>query len=123
MVHNRKSAMPSFRIFRLKDHVRQTFRWTPHLSGLSQVKPRDYEEAATIDGGTPYTVWAALRGTADELRIGDVMEQMNDGSAPILCIVKYVGFEQAEWILPEPKPVLARLEDLEVVSVGPTAPQ
>ncbi len=35
--------MPSFRIHRLKDHLRQNFRSAPHLSGTASVKPRDYE--------------------------------------------------------------------------------
>ena len=61
--------MASYRVFRLKEHVRQNFRWTPHLSGLSQVKPRDYEEAFTLEGESPYAVWAAVRETDQALQI------------------------------------------------------
>jgi hypothetical protein len=91
--------MPSYRVFRLKDHVRQNFRWTPHLSGMSQVKPRDYEEAFALEGESPYAVWAAVRETPQALQVGDVIEV----DAFELRIVKYVGFEQAKWLLPEDK--------------------
>lgn len=93
--------MASYRVFRLKDHVRQNFRWTPHLSGLSQVKPRDYEEAFTVEGESPYAVWAAVRETPQALQVGDVIEI----DAFELRIVKYVGFEQAKWLVPEEKQV------------------
>ena len=102
--------MASYRIFRLKDHVRQNFRWTPHLSGLSQVKPRDYEAEVILEGESLYAVWASLRGTPQELLIGDVIEIDTDE----LRIVKYVGFEQAKWIVPEEKPGAAQ----EPVAVG-----
>ncbi|MEO8026045.1 MAG: hypothetical protein ABI823_06210 [Bryobacteraceae bacterium] len=92
--------MASYQIFRLKDPVRQNFRWTPHLSGLSQVKPKDYEAEDTVEGESLYAVWASLRGTPQELQIGDVIAIDTDD----LRIVKYVGFEQAKWIVPEDKP-------------------
>ena len=93
--------MASYRVFRLKEHVRQNFRWSPHLSGLSQVKPRDYEEAFTVEGDSPYAVWAAGLDTPRALQVGDVIEI--DGFE--LRIVKYVGFEQARWLVPEEKQV------------------
>ncbi len=93
--------MASYRIFRLKEHVRQNFRWTPHLSGPSQVKPRDYEEAFTLEGDSPYAVWATVRDTPRALQVGDVIEV----DAFELRIVKYVGFEQAKWLLPEERPL------------------
>jgi hypothetical protein len=40
-----------------------------------------------------------LRGAEQALDIGDVLE-MEDGS---LCVCKYVGFEEARWVLPEIK--------------------
>ena len=35
--------MPSYRIHRLKDHLRQAFRSAPHVAGAALLKPRDYE--------------------------------------------------------------------------------
>jgi hypothetical protein len=40
-----------------------------------------------------------LRGTAESLDIGDVLESP-DGN---LYICKYVGFEEARWVMPEVK--------------------
>ena len=54
--------MPSFRIHRLKDHLRPNFRFAPHLSGTAAVKPRDYEtsEDATVEASTPYAAFFAF---------------------------------------------------------------
>jgi hypothetical protein len=84
----------------MKDHLRQQFRWAPHLSGTTGVKPKDYEESFTVEADTPYAAWHALKGTERELMVGDVIG--TEESA--LLILKYIGFEQATWILPEPKP-------------------
>lgn len=95
--------MGAYRVFRLRDHLRQSFRGMPHMSGLSQVKPRDYQEAFLVEADSPYAAWASARGTAHELLIGDVIE-LEGGE---LRILKFVGFEQASWVLPEEKqPVL-----------------
>jgi len=91
--------MPAYRIFRIKESPRQQFRWAPHLSGATAVKPRDYEEAGTLEASSVYAAWAALRESANPLRVGDLLDAGNDG----LRIVKYVGFEEARWVLPEVK--------------------
>ncbi len=91
--------MPDYRVFRLKDNLRQQFRWAPHLSGVTLVKPKDYEEADSLEAPSPYAGWHALRGTERELQIGDVLSI--DGVE--LRILKYVGFEEAKWLLPEVK--------------------
>lgn len=92
--------MPSYRIFRLKSHLRQGFRAAPHLSGLTQVKPRDYQEEAEVrEAPTPYALWGELRDTENPLDVGDILD-----SGETLCIVKYVGFETAQWVVPESKP-------------------
>lgn len=91
--------MPSYRIFRLKPHLRQGFRSAPHLSGLSLVKPRDYqEEPERREAASPYALWEALRNTGSPLEVGDILNSGED-----LFIVKYVGFETAQWVLPEAK--------------------
>lgn len=97
--------MPSFRIYRLKDHLRQNFRSAPHLSGTASVKPRDYElpaenqESAVIEASSPYAAFFALRSAERPIQIGDLLE-CEDGS---LRIFKFVGIEEAQWLLPEIK--------------------
>jgi hypothetical protein len=92
--------MPEYRVFRLKENLRHQFRWAPHVSGVTAVKPKDYEESLAIEADTPYAAWHSLRGTDRELAVGDVLSI--EGRE--LCILKYIGFEEARWILPEAKP-------------------
>src|SRR5208282_6725700 len=95
--------MPSFRIHRLKDHLRQNFRFAPHLSGTASVKPRDYEpfeEASLVEASSPYAAFFAMRGADRPIQIGDVLE-CEDGA---LRIFKFVGIEEAQWVLPDAKP-------------------
>jgi hypothetical protein len=92
--------MPAYQIHFLKDSQRQQFRWAPHTSGLTIAKPKDYEKGRTIEASTPYAVWLTLRGTPDELKVGDLLEL--EGSE--LRILKYIGFEEARWFMPEPVP-------------------
>jgi hypothetical protein len=61
------------------------------------VKPRDFSPDGEIEAANVYDAWMNLRGTEQALDIGDVLE-MEDGS---LCVCKYVGFEQARWVVPE----------------------
>jgi hypothetical protein len=91
--------MPQFRIHRLKDHLRQNFRFAPHLSGTATLKPRDYETAedAIVEAASPYAAFFALREAVKPIQVGDVLE-CEDGS---LRIFKFVGIEEAQWILPE----------------------
>jgi hypothetical protein len=92
--------MPAYRVFRMKENLRQQFRWAPHLSGVTGVKPKDYEEIFTIDAPTLYAAWNDVRGTGQELIVGDLLSWDTD-----LRILKYIGFEEARWILPEaPRP-------------------
>ncbi len=101
--------MAVYRVHRMKDHVRQSFRYAPHTSGVMMIKPRDFEAAGEIAAANLYDAWMNLRGTAESLDIGDVLES-SDGD---LRICKYVGFEDARWVMPEIKvaldaPVAAR---------------
>lgn len=82
----------------MKPHVRQNFRWAPHTSGVTALKPRDYEPAGEVEAAGWYDVWTQLRGTEGALDVGDVLESA-DGQ---VRICKYVGFEEARWVLPEP---------------------
>jgi hypothetical protein len=107
--------MPSYRIFRLKEQVRQSFRTQPHLSGLTAIKPRDYEEPSEpIESTTPYALWHSLQGSDDALQIGDVLEI----DSTELRIVKYVGFEEARWFVPEAKPVVEPVVPPEAATAG-----
>ena len=91
--------MPTYRIHRMKENPRQQFRWQPHTSGVTNVKPRDYEDGDAVESVSAYGAWMALRDTEQALRVGDLLEN----EAGDLCIYKYVGFEEARWILPEVK--------------------
>ncbi len=105
--------MPLYRIFRMKDWRRQNFRLAPHARGLSLVRPGDYEQNGEIEASSPYLAWAALRETDRSLEVGDILE-FNDGQ---LRIYKYVGFEEAQWHIPEVKSGL----EAEPAAAGPPA--
>lgn len=83
----------------MKDSPRQQFRWAPHVSGCASVKPKDYEQRGEIEAQNEYDAWRAARDGDDALAVGDLLET-EDGQ---LRICKYVGFEPAQWILPDPK--------------------
>jgi hypothetical protein len=44
-------------------------------------------------------LWSLLKDSEEALEIGDILES-EDGE---LRIFKYVGFEQAQWLIPEVK--------------------
>ena len=91
--------MPLYRIFRMRDSRRQSFRLAPHTLGLSMVKPTDYEPDGEVEASSPYAAWVALRDTDRAMDVGDLLE-FNDGQ---LRLCKYVGFEEAQWQIPEVK--------------------
>jgi hypothetical protein len=102
-----------YRIHRLKSHLRQQFRYAPHVSGISQVKPRDYEAAGTVEAASPYAAYFALRETPEALDVGDLLEA--EGA---LRILKFVGFEEARWVAPEAKPPAGAGTDAEPSSAA-----
>ncbi|MBZ5585565.1 MAG: hypothetical protein LAQ30_25870 [Acidobacteriia bacterium] len=91
--------MPLYRIYRMKDSPRQQFRWAPHVSGCASVKPKDYEQRGEIEAQNEYDAWQKMKETSEPLLVGDLLEA-GDGQ---LRLCKYVGFEPAQWVLPEPK--------------------
>jgi hypothetical protein len=91
--------MALFRIYRLREHSSQQFRWAPHVSGASRIKRKDYDEGGEVEAANQYAAWSALRETPEALRVGDVLESPSGE----LKICKYVGFDDAEWIVPEVK--------------------
>lgn len=91
--------MPSYRVHRLKNHLRQPFRFAPHVSGAALVKPRDYSPGETVEAPSPYAAYFTMRGQETPLEPGDLLE-LDSGE---LRIFKFVGFEEAHWVTPEPK--------------------
>jgi hypothetical protein len=83
----------------MKDHPRQQFRWAPHVGGTASVKPKDYEQRGQVEAQHEYDAWKTLRDSGEALQVGDLLESESGQ----LRICKYVGFEPAEWLLPEPK--------------------
>ena len=88
--------MPVYQIHRMKDTPRQQFRWAPHTAGITVVKQRDYEPAASVEAPTTYAAWLQLRASATPLDVGDILETEGE-----LRILKYIGFEEARWYVPE----------------------
>jgi hypothetical protein len=84
----------------MRDHVRQHFRNAPHTSGESAAKLRDYIEGGTVEAANVYEAWEQLRSTESPLDVGDLLET----ELGALKICKYVGFEDAKWVIPEVKP-------------------
>jgi len=110
--------MALYRIHRMKESARQQFRWAPHTIGVSKVKPKDYEIINSIEAVNVYAAWMALKETENALRVGDILE-IEGGE---LRIYKYVGFEEAEWQLPEAKPAVEPTVSMEGGSApAPTA--
>jgi hypothetical protein len=106
--------MATYRIFRMKEHVRQHFRWAPHTSGVMNARPRDFEPSGEIEASSAYAAWKILRETDRPLEIGDLVEAEDS----TLLIYKYVGMEEAKWILPEVKPVPVQEELAQGVHAG-----
>jgi hypothetical protein len=91
--------MATYRIHRMKDVPRQQFRFAPHVSGAATVKMKDYQPDGEVEADSEYEAWSRLRGTGQELQVGDLLETTSGE----LSICKYVGFETAHWHVPEPK--------------------
>ena len=102
----------TYQIHKLKAHLRQNFRFAPHVSGVSNVKPRDYEAAGTVEATSPYAAFFALKETPGALEVGDILEA--NGA---LRILKFVGFEEAQWVLPEMKPPVQAPSDAGSVAI------
>lgn len=96
--------MPVFKILRMRESAQQHFRWQPHITGATEIKQKDYQEAGEIEANGVYEAWQRLKETPEPLRVGDIL-QSGDGA---LRICKFVGFDEARWWVPEPKPALAQ---------------
>lgn len=96
--------MPDYQIHRLKETQRQQFRWAPHTPGVTIVKLKDYEAGPVVEATTPYALWLALRESDKAIAVGDLIEVLGDAPGGELRILKYIGFEEARWYVPEPAP-------------------
>ncbi len=83
----------------MKDSPRQQFRAAPHVSGSASAKPKDYEPRGEVEALHEYDAWRILRDSGQPLEVGDLLESNGQ-----LRICKYVGFEPAQWVIPEPRP-------------------
>lgn len=90
--------MALFRIHRIKESAQQNFRWAPHTSGVTAAKPKDYEQAGIVEAAGLYQAWHQVRETPEALQLGDILESVETGE---MRICKYVGFEEANWVVPE----------------------
>jgi hypothetical protein len=63
------------------------------------VKAKDYEPDGEVQADSEYHVWSSLRASERPLAVGDLLETESGA----LRICKYVGFESANWIVPEAK--------------------
>jgi hypothetical protein len=86
-----------FRIHRIEKHARESFRSAAHTGGTASVKAKDYEQAAEVDASGVYAAWAKMRTVDHPLQTGDILED----PAGTLYLAKYIGFEKANWWIPE----------------------
>jgi hypothetical protein len=93
--------MALFRIHRIKQIPGEAFRWAPHTGGLAVVKERDYERGDDLESASIYAAWKTLADSDRPLAAGDMIED----EAGKLHILKYIGFEPAQWFVPEPKAI------------------
>lgn len=102
----------------MKETPRENFRWASHTGGLTVVKPKDYDCSREVEAATPYAVWKLFQREGDGLRPGDLLENIAaDGVGRELQIIKYIGFEPAQWYTPE-----ARAETVPAMEFAPPLP-
>jgi hypothetical protein len=75
---------------------------------LAIVKLKDYEAGGEVESHSPYSLWKELqdadsRHSEGPLSAGDLLETIEPEGAGRLFITKYIGFEPAQWFVPEVK--------------------
>jgi hypothetical protein len=108
--------MPLYRIHRMRDHVRQSFRHAAHTLGEASVKQRDFvPEENYVEAVSPYAAWEQLQGTDGAMQVGDMLES----ESGVLSLCKYVGFADATWVVPERSPDDQTADSPEAASANP----
>ncbi len=102
----------------MKEQSRLSFRAAPHTSGETAVKLKDYVESGSVEADSTYEAWESLRSTSEPLEVGDILESELGG----IKICKYIGFEDAKWVIPEGKPILEGLTAVPTEPVAAVAP-
>jgi hypothetical protein len=103
-----------FRIHRIKKHAGESFRSAAHTGGIASVKPKDYEQAGEVEASGVYAAWAKMRAVDQPLQTGDILEN----TAGTLYLAKYIGFEKANWWVPEAKTSDGQSEENQSVTSG-----
>jgi hypothetical protein len=100
------ALMARYRIHRIRESIKEQFRWAPHTGGTAVVKPKDYcDVESDAEAATPYALWSRMRAQGKGLFPGDLLETVReDGTPADLQVFKYIGFEPAKWWIAEPKP-------------------
>jgi hypothetical protein len=93
-----------YRVHRIKAGPLENFRWAAHTGGLAVVKAKDYETGCELEAVSLYAAWKRLADDDAPLRPGDLLEALDQTAGPVLKITKYIGFEPAQWFIPELKP-------------------
>jgi hypothetical protein len=102
--------VPRYRVHRLRESQKEHFRWSAHTGGLAIVKPKDYEAGGEVESQSPYSLWKELQDPDSSqaegpLSPGDLLETIESEGPGRLFISKYIGFEPAQWFVPELKVV------------------
>ncbi len=90
-----------YRIHYLRESQRQHFRNVAPAAGPVKLKPKDHQPGGEVEATSPYAVWKQMReqpGDQRPIEVGDALE--TETGALLVC--KYVGFEEAQWFVPEP---------------------
>jgi hypothetical protein len=100
--------VPRYRVYRIKESPKEHFRWSAHTGGLAIVKARDYEPGGEVESATPYALWKELQDPGSPhserpLSPGDLLETIETEGPGRMLIAKYIGFEPAQWFVPEIK--------------------
>ena len=69
------------------------------MSGTATLKARDYSPGDAIEASSPYAAFFQMKEAGTPLEVGDLLESEGGG----LRIFKYVGFEEAQWLVVEDK--------------------
>lgn len=105
----------------MKEAPSEHFRWAPHTGGLAVLKTKDYDVADAIHAANPYEAWKIMAEEGRPLRPGDLLEVCDGERDPqpvpaAMWIAKYVGFERAQWFVPEPPTGTVPASDVPAVS-------